>query len=301
MIAGIRRLRDDGFAIAVDDAGPDGPQLRLLDLGLVDFVTVDVLAREPGTLPGTVERLRPTGATLVAQRIETDAALEQCRGLGFELLQGTALGRPVVESATSLSPTKAASLSLLGELARPDAQIDDVVALVEVDVALSYRLVRAVNSASVGARRKISSVRDALVLLGLETLRAWIVLMSLSGDGDAPSEPLRAALVRARHAELLAQAGQDVPPSTAFMTGLLSTLDVLLGADLPSVIAQLPLDPAVSAALLTRAGALGQILTTVTAYEQGQLIARAGADDVRRGYLSATAWADSVCLLALAT
>jgi c-di-GMP-related signal transduction protein len=302
VLAGVARLRTGGFGIALDDFAPDGPGQAVLDAGLADFVKIDTLAWPADELPALVDALRPTGATLVAERIESAATLQQCLDLGFELLQGLALGRPVVESAPSLAPTRAASLSLLAELTRPDAEIDDVVALVECDVALSYRLVRAVNAASTGVRRRISSVRDALVMLGLETLRAWIVLMSLAGEGEAPSEPLRAALVRARHAELVAQAGADVRPSTAFMAGMLSTLDVLLGAELATVVSSLPLEAEVAAALLEHAGPLGQVLDTVIAYEGGRL-ADGGVplDVLRRSYLSATAWADSVCLIALAS
>ena len=302
VLAGLARLRTGGFGIALDDYDPDGPGRAVLDAGLADFVKIDTLAWPTEQLPALVDAVRPRGVTLVAERVESATSLQQCLDLGFELLQGFALGRPVVESTPSLAPTRAASLSLLAELTRPDAEIDDVVALVECDVALSYRLVRAVNAASTGVRRRISSVRDALVMLGLETLRAWIVLMSLAGEGESPSEALREALVRARHAELVAQAGVDVRPSTAFMTGMLSTLDVLLGADLATVVSTLPLEPEVAAALLERAGPLGQVLETVIDYEGGRLVDRGvSLDVVRRGYLSATAWADSVCLIALAS
>ncbi|HSF26409.1 MAG TPA: HDOD domain-containing protein [Actinomycetes bacterium] len=302
VVAGIRARRAEGFAIAADDYDPDGSGRQLLDAELVDFVKIDVAAWSPEQLPEVVTSARRGPATLVAKHVESVAALERCAELGIDLLQGCALDHPTATGAAGLAPTRAASLSLLAELTRPDAEIDDVVALVECDVALSYRLVRAVNAASLGVRRKISSVRDALVMLGLETLRAWIVLMSLAGEGESPSEPLRAALVRARHAELVAQAGATVRPSTAFMTGMLSTLDVLLGSDLPTVVEALPLEAEVAAALLDGAGPLGQVLATVSAYERGRPVG--GSDEidaVRRSYLSATGWADSVCLLALAS
>lgn len=301
VVDGVRRLRAEGFRIALDDYEDDAPAGTLLREGLVDFVKLDVLGVPAEVLRERVERLRPSGAALLAERVATPELVATCRELGFDLFQGYALGVPETATTSSLSPTRASSLNLLAELTREDASVDDVVALVECDVALSYRVVRAANSASAGLPRAVSSVRDALVLLGLDRLRAWVVLMSLSDEGSAPSESLRAALARARFCELLVASGASgsaASASTAFMTGMLSTLDVLLGCPLDVALERLPLEEAVRAALLRREGGLGGVLDAVVAYERGDLTHAASL--MRQSYLSALAWADSVCQLALA-
>jgi EAL and modified HD-GYP domain-containing signal transduction protein len=83
----LAQLRSTGFRIALDDFLGTRSQIELLEFA--DFVKVDyrdLMARGPQL----VDAARSGGATLVAERIETRAALQECRDLGFELFQGHA-------------------------------------------------------------------------------------------------------------------------------------------------------------------------------------------------------------------
>jgi len=303
---GIVALRQQGFAIALDGYTPADRRRTLLLDGLVDVLKVDVDVRDETSLAELCRASRVGTVLMAATRIETPEQWLMARRAGFDLFQGYAVGRPTVESSPTLSPSQAASMALLRELSRPDVQVADVVALVECDVALTYRLLRAVNSAAVGLARPIASVADAVMLLGLERIRAWVVLMVLAGEHNESPEPLGAALVRARHCELLARDWGGTSPSTAFLTGLLSSLDQLLGAPLDDVVSRLPLDPAIGAALVHLQGPLGAIVRTVVAYEHVDLAALptlpGGVDlaELRRTYLDATAWSDEIRRIALA-
>src|SRR3712207_8243244 len=62
---------------------------------------------------------------------------------------------------------------------------------------LSYKLLRYVNSAFFSLPRKVSSVREALVLLGTSSIRRWASLLVLADIDDRPHELLVTALVRA--------------------------------------------------------------------------------------------------------
>jgi c-di-GMP-related signal transduction protein len=155
-------------------------------------------------------------------------------------------------------------------------------------------LLRAVNAASVGLVRPVSSVREALVLLGRRQLRAWILLMVLADAGDGIQEKLSNAMTRARMCELLAPLVPNIPSDTAFLTGLLSTLDFLLNMPMSDVVQRLPLEKDVHDALVNRTGPLGELLQTVAAYEVADL-EKLGSSPIdlstlAPAYLSAVGW-----------
>lgn len=289
---GARRLAGEGFLLALDDFVWSPEAAPLLDLAT--FVKIDVLGRGIEQVAADVDRCRPYGVRLVAERVETREHLEVCRELGFELFQGHLLSRPDVVGTAAIAPTKLTCLHLLGQLSQPELSLEEVERLVTTDVALTYRTLRAANSASVASRRRIASVRDALVLLGLNQLRSWLVLLTLSSTEPASDEQLQIAMTRARACELLAEAWPGVQPPAAFTVGLLSSLDFLVGLGMPDVVARLNLQEELAVALVDRAGPLGRVLAAVVAHERGAAVdlddAPVSPFDVSRAFLTAVGW-----------
>jgi EAL and modified HD-GYP domain-containing signal transduction protein len=143
----------------------------------------------------------------------------------------------------------------------------------------------------------------------MQTLRSWLMLMVLSDAADSDSEQLVSAMTRARTCELLAERLPGVRPESAFLLGLLSSLDSLLGVTMNVVAERLPLAADLEAALLGRQGTLGAILATVLAVEAmdhagvAAALARLPLDveELTRAYLSAVSWAGETTEAALAT
>jgi EAL and modified HD-GYP domain-containing signal transduction protein len=199
-------------------------------------------------------------------------------------------------------------MRLLGRLSDPEIDLTEIEQLVRSDLGLNYRILRAANAASAGTIRRVESIRDALVLLGMQTLRSWMLLMVLSDAAESSSEQVVSAMTRARTCELLAERTGGVRPESAFMLGLLSSLDQLLGLSMAVVAERLPLAADLEEALLHRRGLLGSILTTVLAVEEMDQQAIAASlealpvdeEELTRAYLSAVCWADETTDAALA-
>ncbi len=85
--ARLTALREEGFRIALDDFIGTRSQIELLPFA--NFVKIDYRDLQSHG-PGLVDLARQGGATLVAERIETQAALAECVALGFDLFQGHA-------------------------------------------------------------------------------------------------------------------------------------------------------------------------------------------------------------------
>jgi EAL and modified HD-GYP domain-containing signal transduction protein len=305
LVDGVRRLVDEGFAIALD--GPVWERANLDLAQLVSYVKADTLGADPGVLRATAQRCREFDLKLVAERIEDAASFELARELGFDLFQGYHLARPQVVSAPALSPTQAGRIQLLGKLSRPDLDLDDVMDVVRIDPALSYRTLHAANAASSGLSRPVSSVREAMVLLGLNRLRSWLVLMVIADASQATDEQLSATMTRARACELLAAdvcQGSPADEEAAFTVGLLSGVADLLGTPIAELLQRIQLDEAPQDALLGGDGPLGRVLAAVRAQETDDFAALSGAGlpvfDVSRAYLSAVGWSLQICRSVLA-
>jgi c-di-GMP-related signal transduction protein len=297
-VAGCRRLAREGYTLALDDydwCDPDDPLYEL-----VSIVKLDVLALERGELERQVAQWLNLGVDLVAEKVETHEQMRACRGLGFQLFQGYLLSRPELVEGQSLTPSRVTCLRIINELCNPDASAEDIQRIVEQDAALSYRFLRlAGEGASRGMYRRISSVREGVVLLGHHRLRAWTMLMLLSGTNGGANEQLYITMTRARMCELIATRLAPNLADSAFTVGLVSALDLLLGVPLPKVMENLGLADELVDALLERGGVLGRVLADVLAWEMGgdDLRLRSGLSlgSLERSYVEALAWSTEVC------
>ncbi len=301
VLAGCATLADQGYALALDDFEWEPERLPLLHLA--DYVKVVTKGMDRTALAIALDRIKGYGALAVAEHVETPEMLELCRELGYDLFQGHALLRPDVVTAQSVSPSHLSCLQLMARLADPDISVVDVEDVVRTDLALNYRVLRAANAASSGLSRQVESIRGALVLLGLQKLRSWLLLMVLADSGSPNEEALSTAMTRARTCELLAAEVRGVRPESAFIVGVLSGLDLVLGIPMSAVTERLPLADDLRAALVDHTGPLGTILDAVLAYERGDDDAVEAAPfdafSLSRAYLSAVGWSISICESAL--
>ena len=157
------------------------------------------------------------------------------------------------------------------------------------------RLLRLLNSAAFPLRRRVHTVHDALVMLGVRTVRQWAMLIVLAGLPRTRDELLPHALVRARLLERLADLRGDPTPAGAFVVGLFSLVDAMLGVPMDEALGDLPLAEEHLDALLRREGPNGRALAAVDAHERGDEWAPADAgvpaDRFGAAYAEALAWA----------
>jgi c-di-GMP-related signal transduction protein len=288
VIAGITALVEAGYRIALDDFVWGSGHERLLPLA--SFVKIDLLAQQLDDLDELVANIRRhPGVQIVAEKLETQEHLALADHHGFELRQGYALSRPQVLTTASLSPSRLRRLELLGALNAPDTNLEKIVSIIATDPALSLRVLRASNSAAAGGSGRVSSVRQAVVMIGLAHVRQWAMLMVLDDVAEATEDQMIGALARARLSEHVA-AMIGAPGDTAFMAGLISSVADLLGMPHAAMADQLPLSADIVAALVDGAGPLGQVLRVVNAYESGTLAEIADGRNLAAHYMDAIRW-----------
>jgi c-di-GMP-related signal transduction protein len=294
VIAGARQRAAEGYLLALDDFVWTPEAAPLLELA--EIVKLDVLEPSWDEVLETVERCRPYQVRFLAERVEDAAMLEQASQAGFELFQGYHLGRPQTLTMESLGPGQAVALQLLSRLADPATTAREVEQILRTDPALTVRLLKIANAASSGLTRRLSSIRDAVVLVGMAKLRAWMMLIAISDSGPRNAHRISGALVRARTCELVAHTISPLArPEAAFTLGLLHGFSEAVGIDPQELVDGLPaLSEDLRAALGGEPGPLREVLDCVLGYESGYLTVLVGspglADKLAGAFVEAVAW-----------
>jgi EAL and modified HD-GYP domain-containing signal transduction protein len=293
LLAVLQQLVRTGYAVALDGyTGGEGLS-GLMSLCSIVRVPVDAVPAEE--LEAVLELPRLNGATLVATGVGDHSLFERCKGLGFTYFQGDWFAKPRTFRHRGVATAGLGSLRRLAELTAGDVSFEDLDRIIASDVGLSLKLLRYVNSAFFALPRTVSSVREALTLLGVRTVRRWATVMVISAIPDVPDELVAQGLRRARMCEMLAGSALPEERETLFTIGLFSVADALLDAPMSEVLDSLPFTEEIQAALLRREGPKGELLSAVIAYERGDFstLAPGGSDVSLAGaYRAALEWAD---------
>jgi EAL and modified HD-GYP domain-containing signal transduction protein len=294
VLAGIERLRARGHRIALDDYSPRRSDRALLDVA--DIVKLCIAQVVGDELSRTVREMKDRGLTLIAEEVETVEQFEHCIALGFDGFQGYFLQQPQTFKAQRAPASRIGALRVVAALSDDETSIEEVEKVLSQDVALSYRVLRCINSSYYNLPRKVDSIRQAVVILGLDNLRQLCTLVSLQGFDDRPPILFVNMMTRARMCEQLGKLAGQQHTGAFFITGLFSMLNVLTGVPTAQILEALPLTPPVTAALLTEEGELGAALKCVRAYERGRweqvVFGKLPQNVIRAAYVDAVFWAE---------
>jgi EAL and modified HD-GYP domain-containing signal transduction protein len=294
VVQGIRTLRARGHRIALDDYAPQASDQRLLEVA--DIVKLEITHPPADELARLARELRGAGLELIAENVESREDFERCIELGFKGFQGNFLQQPETFSARRVPVSRLGALRLAAALQSEDYSLDDVERLLSQDVSLSYRVLRCINSSYYNLPRRIESIRQAIVILGLDRLRQLCGLLCLQGLDDRPPSLIMQAMTRGRMCEQLGKLAGARDAGPYFITGLFSLLNALLGLPTRKVVEELPLTPAVVQALVAGEGPLGAALQCTRAYERGvwdhAVYADLAPHLIRAAYVDALFWAE---------
>ncbi|RTZ13779.1 EAL domain-containing protein [Vibrio aquaticus] len=270
LLEAIKQLYANGYLIALDDFIYTPEWERFLPF--VHIVKIDIMAVGLEQACAMVKELKAKSSKrkFVAERVETEEEFLAARSAGFSFFQGYFFSKPEIVRQRYLSPEQLIAMELFHEVCKAEVDFAKVEAIVAKDVALSYKLLRFVNTMSDRLEVNISSFRQALVYLGQDKLKLFVSLAVASFvSANKPKELYTLSLQRAQFFMLMAR---ENPFSQfrdqAFLIGLFSLLDALMDVSLSDLVEQLPLCPSIKQALLERKGPFGQLLQLEECYER---------------------------------
>ena len=293
----LRQLSARRYTLALDDFTYDDSLQCLVDVARI--IKLDLVALDRATVEEHVDRLRPHGLKLLAEKVETHEDFEFAKGVGFDYYQGYFFCKPKTISGRSVATNQLIKLRLVSQLQAADVGFDELEDIISCDVGLSYRLLRYINSAFFSLPREVASIRQALVLLGQRNIRKWATLLVLADvDNEKPQELMVTGLIRARMCELVGEARGGLDADTYFTTGLFSVVDAMMDSTMEAILEELPLSEEIRQALLEHDGPAGEVLHAVLAFERGEIgeVAERLRESapLQAAYLEAVAWAREV-------
>jgi len=297
----LERLRERGFRLSFTHSVV-APVYKPWQ-SLADFVQLELLPSTQPNLQALIAAIKSrTGASVLAQKIDSAEQFELFKSFGADRFQGVWFSVPEVVQPRLLSPGEATALKLFN-MVRNEAPLDAVELALKKDAALGVSLLRIINSAATGLKQTVTSLRQAVQLMGYEKLGRWSAMLMTLASQRSTSLLGASAVVRGRMMELLANNNMSKDEAgAAFLVGLLSQLDHMLGTPMETLLERLELDPDVRVALLQRGGKFGAMLSLVVACESDDEPAFAKAYErlhysnhqINMAHLEALAWCDNV-------
>lgn len=295
LLSKLSQLRKGGYCIALDNFVYN-EELRPL-LEVANIVKLDVQALGRTLTAQHMRDLRSFGVKVLAQKVESHDEYQYCRDVGFDYYQGYFFCKPQVLSETKIPFNRLSTLNLLAKLQDPNVTINEVEHAVGQDLAISYRILRYLNSPMLAMPRKIESLRHAIALVGTRLISNWASLILLDAIEEKPRELMITSMVRAHMCQQLGAAMHQKNVDQFFTVGLFSLLDALVDRPMADALEQLPLVDDVKDAILHQKGLMAQALDCVRAYEycdwEHTTCGSLDEKSIREAFLRSVAWTRS--------
>lgn len=268
-------LKNKGFRLALDGFTYHAQYDPLLPL--IDYVKIDLKETPLQEIPKLLAPVKKLSkAILVAEKVEEESAVISCKQLGFSLFQGHFFAKPTILQGKKPQPHQLTLMRILGMLIG-DADIDQLEKTFKDNPALTISLLRLVNSVGInGGRQEISSLRQAIVVLGRKQLLRWVQLLLYAYPGSTTGNGLMLRVAnRAKLMELMALRLQSAQPNIgdqAYMVGMLSLADVVLQAPLENILEEIGLASDLKEAILSHDGLLGKLLSLAELIENEDFV-----------------------------
>lgn len=307
LLNSLNALRKKKYSIALNalPSAPFSPELaRIAHVLKVDMVRTNETERA-----ALADLVRDTRTTLLAKRVNSHALFLSAQKDGFSLFQGFFFQQSGPQapqrSLTSLESTR---LRLFRILQSPEPDFGALGEVIQADVSLSYRLLSLLNSPAFRLVRRIESVGQALVLLGWQQLKSWLLVVILS-DLMAPEkcpELVINSAQRAKFFELAAHRTESpYAPETLFLLGLFSLLEPLMDVPMARIADNLPLEDGIKDALCGKTNDCSQWLALAAGFEKHewdlvkQLLAELQLEtlEAANAYHAANLWANTMLTL----
>lgn len=269
----IQKYKKAGYRFAINDFQFAPRYFSMMEY--IDFFKVDIRGKKEGAarsaLNNIIRMTQGFHKQCIATGVDTKEDFELAMDLGVEFMEGTYLSDSVKSKTNKSEYLQGNFFQLVVSVTREEPDMTEIEEIISRDAYLSYALLKLVNSAYFALRKRISSIRQALVTLGITQLKQWVYLLSLQDSSDIHSEEiLKVSFLRATFCSRLARCIPNFPisASEAYMMGMFSTLDYMVDATMEEILAEIPILDEIKQAIISHEGKCGQLLTMVLYYEK---------------------------------
>ncbi len=269
LLEAVEDLRERGYTIALDDFQYSNAYSELFQLG--DLVKIDF--RTPRQyIEETAYICRYSNKIMLAEKIESYEEFEYAKSLGCTFAQGYYFAKPVMMTGLSFQPLPVNLFEIIRLLSTADIEIYEVAEVISRDSALTQKILRLINSVYFGVPNKVSSINQAILVLGLDCLREWIYLIGMQKVmRNENTELSRLAL---HHAKFCKKTSALIPEAedqedAFYLMGLMSMLVFAGEKSLAQMLEEFPLSDEINNGLMMRGGLYSDVLELALSYTKG--------------------------------
>lgn len=266
LIEACKKISDKGYTIALDDYIFDESSLPLLEIA--DIVKVEFPFVEHEIQRKLISKYK-NRIKFLAEKVETREEYKLALDMGYDYFQGYFFSKPVIIKSKEVDNLNVNLILILEMLNQKEPDFQKMAEVIQSDLGLAYKLLKLANSALLGTRNKIISIKHALVQLGIIEISKWIYVLLLRDVQTVENKELiKTCLIRAKLMELLAiDIGMRNKKLDYFLTGMFSSIDVLTNRDMKEILDELPLSDDVKDALLGKCNEIREMLDMILNYE----------------------------------
>jgi EAL and modified HD-GYP domain-containing signal transduction protein len=266
VIAACKKLSESGYVIALDDFIFNESYLPLLEIAHI--VKIEISAVDCEMQRKLIKQYK-NKIKFLAEKVETREEFQLVMEMGYDYFQGYFFSKPTIIKDKEIDSPNINLIRIMKILNEKELEYQRIADIIETDLGLSYKLLKIANSVFFGSRNKILHIKQALVQLGIIELRKWIYLMMLKDKQTIENKELiKTCFIRARFMELLSlELGKKDRQYEYFLTGMFSSIDVLLNKNMKEIVDGLVLTDDIKEALLGRDNEIKDALNMVLNYE----------------------------------
>jgi c-di-GMP-related signal transduction protein len=263
-----KELKSKGYIIALDDVAFKRNLSPLLPY--IDIIKIDYLAMSREDVKEMVETYK-NKVTFLAEKIESREDYEEAKAMGFEYFQGYFFSKPIILQGKDIDPIPTNYLQLLDKLSSSDPDIDEISNIIQQDLSLSYKLLKVMNSGTFFFKSKVTSIKQAVVLLGLFEIKKLLMILMMSSmkKADNQTELLKMSLTRASFFERTSRIF-GLNKNQLYMFGMFSLIDTILNKNMKDIIEDLPITNELAGALIGNNEKYNLALSAVKCIEHGE-------------------------------
>ncbi len=268
----VQQYKREGYKIAVNEFQFSPRYLSLI--GDIDYIKMNLKNTTDVTLHNIVEIAHSMDKQCVATGIDSEELYQKAIDTGMDAMEGPFVADKMATKAHTSGYLQSNFFRLMVAVTKDEPDIEEIEHIISMDATLSYGLLRIANSVYFALRRRATTIRQAVMTLGIAQLKQWVYLLSASNAENAidPSseEFLKTSFMRASFSSELIGYTKKVPISKgeAYLMGMFSTLNYLIDAPLEEILAEVPLADEIKAAMLKHEGPCGALYDLVLSYEK---------------------------------
>lgn len=270
----ITKYKDEGYRFAINDFQFTPKYFSMLEH--VDYIKMNISDKmdeaQRRSVNNIVEMAHGFQKEFIATGVNSKEVYDYARELAVDYVEGSYISDKMITKASKLEYLQGNLYQLIMEVTKEEPDVEMLEEIIKRDASLTYALLKMANSVYFAIQHEISSVRQAIVRVGISQLKEWVYLLSFKEGDDASEEMLKASFMRANLASRFVKRmkGFPITASEAYLLGMFSTLECMIDAPIEEILKEIPIAKEIKKALISQEGETGKLYQLILCYERAE-------------------------------